>query len=416
MPIPSHTPRIIAAGLASAALAAALTALWQSGESTPATLPAAAADSPLPVAARRDGAAGAERSRPVPAPNSASTEESVDSRLRSTVRACMADRALHPAAGDTVGLDVDLRVFDECLGETDRRALLHSLCGALKALRGQEQADGARFAAYLARQMLEQAPSPAEKAQILEPLLDGYRSIEGRGLRTAAAALLRRAYEQSFDERREVATHLNRFLERELAAGPSPHVLGPLLESTRTARLIPAASEALDPSDPLSPRPAIDAMLQSVERAASLAVAQGLESLRSSDPQRLQDSLYLLRSAFLAGSTDSASLREAAPRVLDALDRLDPRVLEESRSARSSVYTLLAQTQSRMRAAAAQSGAAPAWGGRVSPQELLQRFGLENLTGSTTTFRSSERETYIVLNEGAPEPGRESAFRLPSSR
>ena len=295
---------------------------------------------------------------------------------------------------------MDPTLLQSCLSESYGRDILQRLAAALPLLERNEQEDAALLLAYIARQLLEADLSPAQQGELLDPVLQAYRSIDGPRLWSAAGQLISYAYYiRSGRDKQGVSVQLAAEIDQELAAGPAPHVLGPLLQATETARLTSPVVAAMDPEDPRSPKRQIERMQQAVERAIPVAIDLGLQALGDSgNSYRQTDALYLLQHAFLAGPKSSPELLAAAPRVLDALAQLDPRPVERSGLPRRPLETLLAQTESRLRAAGALNAAGVPEGGQTAPADLRRRFGIPPMPPGTFRIESGGN-TYLLREE-----------------
>jgi hypothetical protein len=116
-----------------------------------------------------------------------------------------------------------------------------------------------------------------------------------------------------------------------------------------------------------------------VERAIPKAIELGLGAVRSeTQPYELRDALLLLEDAFFAGSDESEFLRNATPRVLDALADLDLNRIRKSGIELATLDGLLSQAESRLLKTGARDLEEVPLGGRTSPAALRRRWVMED--------------------------------------
>ena len=314
----------------------------------------------------------------VPSPPSA-----VSAELLAVLHACMAPPELRPAPGDPLRLGIDPRLLNDCLRGSAPMDLLNKLSSSLSELAGPDREDAAFLMGYLAHQLLRSASTTAEKAAVIGPVLDGYRTIEGPYLAQITTTLLAQAYGRR-DDLTGAAHEIQLALERELAAGAVPHVLGPLLR-TSSEITYPARQGELDQTR--VPRDAFNAMEAAAEQAIPQAIDLALAVVRSrTQPYELRDALVLLEDAFFAGSRSTKSeLTRQVPGILDALAALDLNQIRDSGVRLATLSRLITQTELRL----LQSGALPdplngvPVGGQTSPMDLRRRWGLDSPQGAS---------------------------------
>lgn len=314
------------------------------------------------------------------ADRAASTPQAVPAQLLAVLHACMASPELRPPADAPPRLAVGRRLLEDCLRGSNAMDILSQLSSSLSSLEDADQEDAALLMAYLARRLLRNASTTAERAAILRRVLDGYRTVEGPHLREMTKLLLAQAYART-DDLRSAAQNIQSALERELEAGAVAHALGPLLR-TSSAIAYPAKRGEIEQAQ--VPQDALDAMEAVADRAVPRAIDLSLGAMRSeTQPYQLRDALLLLENALFASSRSYESqLTRAVPRILDALAELDLNRIRESGVGLRTLSSLLTQTELRLlRAGALPDLNEPPVGGETSPADLRRRWGMDTPQG-----------------------------------
>ena len=301
----------------------------------------------------------------------------VPSELLAVLHACMASPELRPPRGSLPDLTADPKILDDCLRGSESMDVLSRLSASLSTLGDQDREDAILLMAYLAAELIKGTPAMAERAAVLNRVLDGYRRVKGPHLSFLTGGLLALAYVRTSDLE-GLAKGIQLALDDELEAGPVPHVLGPLLEASMTGPRLSKHGELTSSDNLRRGQDAINALESTVGRAIPQAVALGLGALQS-DAQgyELRDALQLLEYAFLAGPKGSEPLREATPRLLDALAGLDVNRIQESGIKARTLSSLLVRTEAQLLAAGILDMEEVPPGGRTSPAELRRRWGIE---------------------------------------